>query len=131
MSLPAADIGCEPQDLLRTFPELRLLVLYGSRGRGDAHAGSDWDFAYVADAGLDEPGLRLALVNAVASDHVDLVDLERAGAVLRYGAARDARLLVEREAGELERFRLAAIRFWLEIEPILSESHAAVLERLG
>lgn len=131
MSPAAAGVALEPLELLRGFPELRLLVLHGSRARGDAHPGSDWDFGYLGDAGLDEPGLRLALVNAVASDRVDLVNLERAGAVLRYGAARDARLLVEREAGELERFRLAAIRFWLEIEPILSESHAAVLERLG
>jgi hypothetical protein len=56
---------------------------------------------------------------------------ERAGAVLRYHVARDGQPVLERELGELERFRLSAIRFWLEVEPILTQSHAAVLGNLG
>jgi predicted nucleotidyltransferase len=34
-------------------PHLRLLLLYGSRARGDAHARSDWDFGYLADPEFD------------------------------------------------------------------------------
>lgn len=117
--------------LQRDFPELRLLLLHGSRARGDAHPGSDWDFAYLADAGLDELGLRAALALALHTDAIDLVDLARAGAVLRFGAAREGRLVLEKAPGELDRFRLDAIRFWLEVEPILTQSHREVLGRLG
>lgn len=124
-------VALDAEELRRSFPELRLLVLHGSRARGDAHPSSDWDFAYLADSGLDELGLRAALARQLGTDAIDVADLERAGAVLRYGVARDGQLVLEREAGELERFRLAAIRFWLEIEPVLARSHAAVLERLG
>jgi predicted nucleotidyltransferase len=70
--------------LQRLFPQLRLLVMHGSRARGDAHAGSDWDFAYLAGEGFDELGLRAALTRTLGTDAVDVVDLERAGAVLRY-----------------------------------------------
>jgi Polymerase beta, Nucleotidyltransferase len=121
----------DAEALRRSFPELRLLMLHGSRARGDAHAGSDWDFAYLADAGVDELALRATLAQALHTDAVDVADLARAGAVLRYQAARDGQQVLERDAGELERFRLAAIRFWLEVEPLLTESHTAVLERLG
>jgi hypothetical protein len=117
--------------LRRCFPELQLLALHGSRARGDAHAGSDWDFAYLADPGLDELGLRAALSNALHTDDIDVADLNGAGAVLRYAAARDAKPVLEREPGALERFRIGAICFWLENEPILKQSQRAVLKALG
>jgi predicted nucleotidyltransferase len=122
--LNAAELG-------HSFPELRLLMLHGSRARGDAGEGSDWDFAYLAEAGLDELGLRAALARTLQTDAVDVVDIERAGTVLRYQTARDGQVIVERDVGDSDRFRLAAIRFWLEIEPVLAESHRAVLEQLG
>ncbi|WP_287519194.1 nucleotidyltransferase domain-containing protein [Okeania sp. SIO2C2] len=31
------------------IPYLKILVLFGSRARGDTHAKSDWDFAVVYD----------------------------------------------------------------------------------
>lgn len=125
--LDAIDIDA----LRRSFPELRLLVLHGSRARGSAHAGSDWDFAYLADPGLDELGLRAALSNVLHTDDIDVADLARAGAVLRYAAARDAKLVLEREPDALERFRISAIRFWLENAPIIEQSGTAVLKALG
>jgi predicted nucleotidyltransferase len=117
--------------LRRGFPELQLLMLHGSRARGDAHAGSDWDFAYRADPGLDELSLRAALSSALHTDEVDLADLDRAGAVLRYAAARDGKPVLEREPAALERFRISAIRFWLENELIITQSERAVLRALG
>lgn len=48
---------------------LRLLVLHGSRARGDHHAHSDWDFAYQAAPGFDVDGLLTSLVEAVHPSH--------------------------------------------------------------
>ena len=31
------------------IPYLKMLVLFGSRARGDTHANSDWDFAALYD----------------------------------------------------------------------------------
>ena len=57
----AAGLERALQQLLREVgtlaPGLRLLVLHGSRGRGDAHAESDWDFGYLGDLAFDPDAL--------------------------------------------------------------------------
>ena len=63
----------------RATAGLDLLILFGSRARGDARPGADWDFGYLADEAADVPALLAALVEALEDDHVDLVDLRRAG----------------------------------------------------
>lgn len=118
-------------ELARAFPELELLLLHGSRARGDAHAGSDWDFAYLAGPKLDELALRAALAKMVGTDAVDVADLSRAGGLLRYRAANEGEVVLERNPGAHEAFSVAAITFWLDAEPTLRASYEAVLERLG
>lgn len=72
-----------------------LLILFGSRARGDARPGADWDCGYLADETTDVP----ALVEALGDDRNDLVDLRTAGGLLRYRAARDGRPAHEASAG--------------------------------
>jgi len=74
----------------RAFPGLCLLLLHGSRARGDAHALSDWDFAYESTAGFDPDALLATLADRLKADRIDLVDLTRAGALLRYRVIRGA-----------------------------------------
>jgi predicted nucleotidyltransferase len=64
-----------------TMAGLRLLVMHGSRARGDAHALSDWDFAYEADGAFDPDALLALLADTLEADEIDLVDLTRAGAL--------------------------------------------------
>jgi predicted nucleotidyltransferase len=127
-------IVSEADERLRTLAAassgLRLLVLHGSRARGDAHALSDWDFAYEADAGFDVDGLLAGLSERLDADRVDLVDLDRAGALLRYRVARDGVLIFEREAGRFSRFRLQAIDTWCDLAPILEPAYARALDAL-
>lgn len=109
---------------------LDLLVLHGSRGRGDAHPLSDWDFAYEADDAFDPDAFLAELVLVLRVDHVDLVDLDRAGALLRHRVARDGVCLFERVARAFERFQLDAAMTWCELAPVLEVEYARVLERL-
>lgn len=111
-------------------PGLRLLVLHGSRARGEAHAGSDWDFAYEAAAGFDPDRLLAALAAYLNADRVDLADLGRAGALLRYRAARDGVVVFEHEEGAFERFWLDAVDTWCDLAPILEPAYARVLDAL-
>jgi len=113
------------------IPGLELLVLFGSRSRGDVRPGSDWDFGYLGAPTLDHDRLFEALAAAVGSEALDLVDLARAGGLLRYRAARDGRAVVENEAGSFERFWLEAVRFWCDAAPVLGPAYEGVLERLG
>lgn len=110
---------------------LRLLVLYGSRARRDAHERSDWDFGYLADDGFDSLELRAMLSHTLHTDDVDAANLDAAGAVLRHRVACQGTVIFERSPGLFDDFRYEAILFWLDAgETIRSESQE-VLERLG
>lgn len=109
---------------------LRLLILHGSRARGDARPGADWDCGYLADETADVCGLLAALVEALGDDRIDLVDLSRAGGLLRYRAARDGRLVHEASPGLFDGYRLEAARFWCENAPILESQYDEILESL-
>lgn len=111
-------------------PGLVLLVLHGSRARGDAHRDSDWDFAYLGDADFDPAALVARLVAAVGSERVDLADLGRSSGLLRYRCARDGVIVHEREPGAFERFQLRAVAFWLDMAPVIRDELDARLERL-
>lgn len=121
----------EVRDLAGRTAGLRLLLLHGSRARGEAHAGSDWDFGFIADGACDVPRLHAALASALGTDDVDLVDLERASGLLRQRVARDGTLVFERESGPRERFVIDAVTFWIDAGQTIREAQEAVLERLG
>ncbi len=109
---------------------MRLLVLHGSRARGDADPCSDWDFGYLAEDRLDPAALHARLTVAVGTDAVDLVDLARASALLRFRAARDGVPLLERPAGVFVEFQLDAVRFWCDAGPVIRAAQADVLAAL-
>ena len=58
----------EPAHVARATPGLDLLLRFGSRARSDAHAGSDWDFGYLAAPEFDLPAPLAAAVETVGSD---------------------------------------------------------------
>ena len=112
-------------------PGLALLVLFGSRARGEDSTRSDWDFGYLADPVVDPAALMAALAEAVGSERIDLVDLARASGLLRFRVARDGVLIHEAPPGRFDRFRFDAARFWFDAEPVLRAGYDAVLDRLG
>ncbi len=109
-------------------PGLRLLLLYGSRARNEAHGLSDWDFAYEADPGFDADAMLAAVADSIKADRIDLVDLDRAGALLRHRVARDGVVLFEQTPGRFDRFWLNAVHTWCDLAPILEPLYAGVLE---
>jgi predicted nucleotidyltransferase len=119
------------REVARALPGLELLVLHGSRSRGDAHEGSDWDFAYLAGLELDELALRAGLAEALHTDDVDVLDLARAGGLVRYRVAGDGIVCFERERGAFEKFAYPAILFWLDAQHVIRPAYEAVLKDLG
>ncbi|MBW0102111.1 nucleotidyltransferase domain-containing protein [Pseudonocardia sp. KRD291] len=128
-----------PDDLgerLSGHPALRdvsLLVLHGSRARGDAGPDADWDLGVLTATGSspDLPAVATALVRMLGTERVDVVDLGTASALLRFRASRDGVALVEREAGGFLRFRQEAVRFWCDAGPVIRAAQDDVLARLG
>jgi predicted nucleotidyltransferase len=117
-------------EMARATTGLELLLLFGSRGRGDAHARSDWDLGYIARADFDAPALLAGVVEIVGSDRVDLVNLSVASGLLRHRAARDGQLLFEARSRLAEQFRLDACQFWCDASPVLSRGYDELLEEL-
>src|SRR5204863_7940108 len=83
-----------------------LLVLFGSRARGDARPASDLDLGVERVDGrgmsLREIGLlrdALARLPGIGTTEVDVVDLAAADALLRFEVARQGRLLHEARPG--------------------------------
>jgi len=85
-------------ELADAFPSCRLLGawVYGSRARDEARADSDLDIAVLCDLPLD--AMRLfdcgARLGARLGIPVDLVDLRRAGGLLRVEATHHGKPLV-------------------------------------
>jgi predicted nucleotidyltransferase len=113
------------------IPQLELLLLFGSRARGDAHPQSDWDFGYLAGEAMDPSGLLGAIVETIGTDRVDVVDLARASGLLRFRAARDGDVVYEATPRRAERFRLDAVLFWCDARPVLERGYAELLAELG
>jgi len=110
---------------------LRLLVLFGSRARGDATARSDWDLGYRGDASLDREGLLADVVAAVGTEAVDLVDLDRASGLVRFRAARDAIVVCEATGGTFAEFWFEAVSYWCDMGPIIRAGYDDVLTELA
>ena len=128
------------------IPYLKMLVLFGSRARGDTHAKSDWDFAalydeeirqaYIKDnawAWFEVPHL-LSEFFGIPEDNIDVVELDKSSQLIAHFVARDGKLVYEKEAGDFEVFRQKALKSDLEIKEIrkaLREKIEAHLQRWG
>jgi hypothetical protein len=126
----AADQRARLHDIGQHTPGLDLLLLYGSRARGDARGDSDWDFGYLGQD-VDWSGLLAALVEALGSDRVDLVDLSRASGLLRFRAARDGLTILARRTGADDAYRYDAAQFWCDMGPTLERVYDALLSDVG
>lgn len=117
--------------LLARRPGVLLAVLHGSRARGDGGPASDWDIGVVTDGGVDLAALTADLASALGTDAVDVVDLGRASALLRYRAARDGVALLERAPDAFLEFRVEATRFWCDAGLVVRAAQERVLADLG
>ncbi len=75
--------------------------------------------------------LSATLTEILGTDEVDVVDLRRTSALLRYRMARDGIPLLERPSGEFQRFQLEAVQFWCDTETVIRSAHDDVLAALG
>lgn len=95
--------------------QLRLMVLFGSQVKGKLHQESDFDVAYLSKndlSGKEIIALNCDLIDIFSNDRVDLVDLRRVDALLRYEIARNSQLLYGKEMDYLE-FKAFAFRDYI------------------
>lgn len=128
------------------IPYLKMLVLFGSRARGDTHAKSDWDFAALYDEKLREesckdrgfawfevPGI-LGDAFSINSDNIDVVELHRCSPLIAHFVARDGILLYESESGQFEAFKQQRLMTDVQLEVLrqnLRQKIEVALQRRG
>jgi len=125
----------EPVETLREalagIPEVRLAVLFGSAGRGQARPGSDLDVLVALEPDTDElrRAVSAALGRAVRGQ-VDVVHAADAKPLLRFEIARDGVVLAEREPGAWTDFKTRAMLDWWDWAPYARLLQAAAVRRL-
>jgi predicted nucleotidyltransferase len=113
-------------------------MLIGSHARGTPGPLSDVDIAVWHDPGL-EPSARLQLQlqltsdagDALGTDEVDVVMLNRAPPLMRHRAIRDAKRLVERDHDERVRLETRAILDYLDTAPLRAELGRGLRRRMN
>ena len=99
--------------IVEKLPNLKLLILFGSRARGEHKPDSDWDFAVLykeRSAQKDISSLLkiytlLEQALEIPEDKIDVIDLKECSPILAHYVARDGQLLYERETGLFEVFK--------------------------
>jgi predicted nucleotidyltransferase len=125
----------EPEDLealtrvFARFPQVQAAFLFGSRARGEAGSGSDWDFALLLDP--PEPDPRLEVLSALVKagyKPLDLLLLNEAPPALALEAAQ-GRLLHAREGFSLGEYVSRLAREVWDLEPLFRLQREALKRR--
>jgi predicted nucleotidyltransferase len=116
--------------LLKKIPYLKMLVLFGSRSKGNINANSDWDFAvlydeekynsYIKDnplAAFAIPGI-LGEIFKINSDKIDIVELNHCSKLIAHFVARDGKVLYEKPGDEFDKFQQRVLLSNTEIKKI-------------
>jgi len=126
-SLKVEELANSIPDILEQAPYLTLLVLFGSRARGDADTSSDWDFAFLCDeeqrkkyekGGWDSFRLWGILQNAynLLDDQIDVVEIKDCSELMAHYIAKEGKVLYEKEPGTFEAYRQESLMSDLELK---------------
>ena len=102
------------------FPDVQLLVLFGSRVKDYADDKSDWDVAIQTTLGTYKGFDQLVLQDEIAqllnisSDKIDLVHLRYCSPLLAFTVAREGQLIYEDEPATFHRFQVRAAKVYAD-----------------
>ena len=90
------------------------VVLFGSQATGRTHSKSDIDIAVLSRRPINRSRIAMDLDEIFERDDVEVVDLSEASPTLMRSVVGDGKLLYENELGTFFRWKLYAIKIWME-----------------
>jgi len=93
---------------------LDFVVLFGSRARGNTHAKSDIDIAVISRVKIDKTQISIELDNIFKREDTEVINLASVNPTLMYVVVKDGKLLYEKKQGDFFRWKLYAIKIWME-----------------
>jgi len=125
------DLKSAIPQVLEQVPYLKLLVLFGSRARGDHKADSDWDFAALYDQALRQQYEKggwdcyrgwVVLEQALKlSEDIDFIVLNDCSDILAHTVAREGKVIYEKTPREFEAFRQKSLKSAAELKRVHRE----------
>jgi predicted nucleotidyltransferase len=120
----------EVERFCAAYPEVRLIVLFGSLIRGQARPDSDLDIGVLGGGLWDQLAVGTE-VGRTAGREPHVVDLAKASEWLCFQVARDGVLVFERAPTTWAQFKAQAmIRYW-DIAPLIALGAEGVRRRLA
>jgi predicted nucleotidyltransferase len=117
--------------VLEADPRIAYAIVFGSRGRGSAHDGSDTDLGVGLVRGTRlsaaEIGELVSRLESAVQGRVDLVLLDEVGPGLAYRALRDGRVVFEKDRSALVERKTRVILEYLDFRPVEETFAHAVL----
>ncbi|MCL4504356.1 MAG: nucleotidyltransferase domain-containing protein [Deltaproteobacteria bacterium] len=117
-------------NLALSFPELRLVYLFGSQAAGQAGPQSDYDFGLLADRGSDTKERRAALEHALAvlldMERLDVVWLQQAPVELAFAVIQGV-LVYERDLADRVEYEAQVMSRHCDYLPYLRAQRAEIL----
>lgn len=123
------------EEIIKKY-DLKLLLLFGSRARGDARYDSDTDVAFMSGKKLDfneKAKLMMDLLPVVKAEEtkIDVVDVKTANPLLLYGITRDAEVLYAEDIDIFHELCAAAFKKYIETIPLYEDMYERVGEYLS
>ncbi|MBE9063440.1 DUF433 domain-containing protein [cf. Phormidesmis sp. LEGE 11477] len=127
--------------ILKKAPYIRLLILFGSRARGDADQSSDWDFAVLCDEkkykqyrkegwSLLHAWEIIQTVYDLKDDEIDVIDLKECSDLLAHTVVREGKLLHEEEPGLFDSFRQQHLIRAEKLKDIRQQNREKIMQTL-
>lgn len=102
---------------------LSLLLLFGSRAKGNERADSDFDIAYLSERKLDlmeEAKMICDLIEIFKSDKVDLTNIEKAPPLLMKHIFDDNKILFCADEKIYDTYRSYSLKRYMEAKPLFN-----------
>jgi predicted nucleotidyltransferase len=121
-----------PEKLQPLFrrPDIRLVVVFGSRVSGQVRKSSDLDIAILGDRPLDTVDLTNLVMQLVGFSEVDMVDLSRCSPTLAMIVATRGKVLCERAPGDFASFCSLSLRRYEDARKMRAAQKEAILNFL-